>query len=75
MLYIGSLNGRAMVFHNFWGIKTRDIWGREGRKVVGHAAITSLYPGAELTNVEAPGSGLLNRLEGMSLLVQPSIIK
>ncbi|HQN18555.1 MAG TPA: NlpC/P60 family N-terminal domain-containing protein [Syntrophobacteraceae bacterium] len=75
MLYIGSLNGRVMVFHNFWGIKTRDIWGREGRKVVGHAAITSLYPGAELTNVEAPGSGLLNRLEGMSLLVQPSIIK
>jgi hypothetical protein len=68
MLYIGSQHGRPMVFHNMWGIKTRDLLGRQGRSVVGHAAITTLRPGAELTNIESPGAGLLNRIEGMTLL-------
>jgi hypothetical protein len=69
MLYIGSRQGHALVFHNMWGIKTRDLLGREGRNVVGHAAITTLRPGAELTDADSPGSGLLNRVEGMTLLV------
>jgi hypothetical protein len=68
MLYIGSHRGRPLVFHNMWGIKTRDFLGSEGRSIVGHAAITTLRPGAELTNVESPGSGFLNRVEGMTLL-------
>lgn len=68
MLYIGSQQGRPLVFHNMWGIKTRDFLGGEGRSIVGHAAITTLRPGAELTNVESPGGSLLNRVEGMTLL-------
>ena len=68
MLYMGSRHGRALVFHNLWGIKTRDLWGREGRQVVGHAAITTLHPGAELPNRQLPDDDLLNRLEGMTLL-------
>jgi len=69
MLYIGSMHGRAMVFHNFWGIKTRDLWGREGRKVVGHAAITTLHPGAELPDADLSTGDLLTKVEGMTLLV------
>ncbi len=69
MLYIGNSRGRAIVFHNLWGIKTRDILGREGRKVVGHAAITTLQPGAELPDFDLSGSDLLAKVEGMTLLV------
>jgi len=69
MLYIGNQHGRAIVFHNLWGIKTQDLWGREGRQVVGHAAITTLHPGAELNNIQLSSDDLLNRVEGMTLLV------
>jgi len=72
MLYIGSHQGRPLVFHNMWGIKTRNLLGREGRSVVGHAAITTLHPGAELANAESPGGGLLNRVTGMTLLATQS---
>jgi len=72
MLYIGSNHDRAIVFHNLWGIKTRDILGREGRKVVGHAAITTLQPGAELPDVDFSSGDLLAKVEGMTLLVAKS---
>jgi hypothetical protein len=69
MLYLGSYRGQSVVFHNFWGIKTRDWLGREGRKVVGQAAITTLHPGAELAAGDGAHGGFLKRLEGMTLLV------
>jgi len=31
-LYLGDYTGRPMIFHNFWGIRTRDDWGREGAR-------------------------------------------
>jgi len=31
MLYIGDYRGRAVVFHNIWGVRTKDSQGREGR--------------------------------------------
>ena len=68
MLYLGSHEGRVLVFHNLWGIKTRDFRGEEGRKVVGHAAITTLHPGAELANRDFPSGDLLHRVEGMTVL-------
>jgi hypothetical protein len=68
MLYLGSYRGQVVVFHNFWGIKTRDWLGRERRKVVGQAAITTLHPGAELAASDGPRGGYLKRLEGMTWL-------
>jgi cell wall-associated NlpC family hydrolase len=70
-LYLGDYTGRPLVFHNFWGIRTRDAWGREGRQVVGHAAITSVHPGAELCRFDRMHSDLLNRIEAMTLLAAP----
>ena len=68
MLYIGNFQGRAVVFHDLWGIKTRDLWGGEGRKIVGHSAITTLHPGADLTHRDLPSGDLLHRVEGMTVL-------
>jgi cell wall-associated NlpC family hydrolase len=68
MLYIGKQNGRALIFHNIWGIKTRDLRGREGRKIIGQAVITTLQPGRELRNFDAQSGDLLTTISGMSIL-------
>lgn len=68
MLYIGARQGRAMVLHGLWGLKTRDGQGREGRHVVGRSVITSLYAGQELPDLARPEGLLLERVEGLTLL-------
>ncbi len=70
MLYIGARQGKALVFHNLWGLRTQDLLGREGRKIVGHAAITTLRPGIELWNYDIQRGDLLQRILGMTILGQ-----
>ena len=71
MLYIGSYQGRVLVFHNMWGTRTRDSWGRETKKIVGHAAITTLHPGIETPDVDKPDDDYSNGILGMTLLISP----
>lgn len=71
MLYVGRRQGRALVLHNLWGLRTRDWWEREGRLVIGRTVITTLQPGLELRDLD-PGRGdLRTRIEGMTLLLPP----
>lgn len=67
MLYIGHYKGRAMIFHNMWGIKTLE-GGAEGRHVVGKAVITTLSPGAELADLHPDGL-LIDAITAMTFLV------
>ncbi len=69
-LYIGNYGGEPVVFHNLWGIRTRDWRGREGRQVVGHAVITTLHLGKELKDADSAGT-FLARIEGMTTLGPP----
>lgn len=64
MLFIGEHEGRAVVLHALWGLRT-ETNGVEGRKVIGESVITTLTPGAELPNLKA---SLLDRLEGASVI-------
>ncbi|MGM0533442.1 MAG: SH3 domain-containing protein, partial [Campylobacterota bacterium] len=48
MLYLKTHEDKIVIFHNFWGIPTRDWRGNEGRFIVGKAAITGLTPGSKL---------------------------
>lgn len=68
MLYIGQKDGRALIFHNIWGIRTVDLQGREGRKIIGQAVITTLEPGGELRNADTTTGSLLNNIAGMNIL-------
>jgi len=68
MLYIGEKEGRALVFHNIWGIKIRDLQGKKGRKIIGQAVITTLQPGQELKSLDAGGGDLRSNISGMSIL-------
>lgn len=69
MLYMGSHNGEALVFHSMWGVSTRDFMGRKGRRIVGHSAITTLRPGIEFCSGEASGCDPLQSVLGMTVLL------
>ncbi|MFO7568397.1 MAG: NlpC/P60 family N-terminal domain-containing protein [Smithellaceae bacterium] len=73
MLYIGEQNGRALIFHNIWGIRTKDLRGRDGRMVIGEAVITTLEPGRELRNIDSQAGSLLQNITAMNILAPPSI--
>lgn len=72
MLYVGAESGRALIFHNIWGLKTKDIYGKEGRRIIGKSVITTLEPGKEAADVY---QSILARIEGMTILVPPKIMQ
>lgn len=61
MLYIGQRGGRPLVFHNMWGVRTRNS-GRPGRHIVGKAVITTLAPGMELPDHDGLPAGRITGL-------------
>ncbi|HAJ27914.1 MAG TPA: hypothetical protein DCG53_11855 [Syntrophus sp. (in: bacteria)] len=71
MLYIGSRNGEPLVFHNFWSVRTMSEGGRQGKKIVGYGAITTLYPGKEFNGTGQSEGGYGRYLRGMTLIVPP----
>jgi hypothetical protein len=71
MLYIGVHQGKPLIFHNFWSIRTRDADGKKGRVIVGRASVTTLHPGGELRNMDLPRADHLCGLEGMVFLGEP----
>lgn len=71
MLYIGQKDGRALIFHNIWGVRTTDLKGREGRKIIGQAVITTLEPGKELSNIDSSTGSLLDNIAAMNIITPP----
>jgi len=67
MLYIGVHQGRPLIFHSFWSVKTRDAKGNRGKIIVGRAAVTTLRPGRELSGPDLPR----NDVEVMTFLGEP----
>jgi hypothetical protein len=68
LLYVGTYQGKVMVLHNIWGIKTEKD-GREGRVIVGKTVISSLNIGRELEGYDRDNS-LLANLESMNIITQ-----
>ncbi len=71
MLYIGEHEGRAAVLHTLWGVRTRTLFGEEGRWIVGKTVITTLEPGSEVDGFTLDVSNLRDRIESMNIL-EPS---
>ena len=69
MLYTGSYQGKAAVFHNAWGVPSRGPQGEEIKKIIGQSIISTLYLGMDLRDPK--DKGLLNYVEGMTHLVPP----
>lgn len=66
MLYIGQHQGKPMILHATWGIKTYNN-GREGRHIIGRAVITGVELGKDLPDI-APHALIVDKLAGMTIL-------
>ena len=66
LLYVGSKDGNALVFHSLWKVKVKDGEGRVVKKIVGKAIVSTLIPGRELP-LAADGS-LLEKVSSMLVL-------
>ena len=54
MLYVGSREGKPLVFHDLWGVTVKDSEGKRAKQIVGKAVITTLTPGSELALATGP---------------------
>ena len=68
MLYIGEKEDDALVFHNIWGLRTKD---KMKRMIIGKAVITTLSPGDEMATIDK-SFNFLSRIKGMTLLIPSS---
>lgn len=66
MLYIGEYQGKALIYHDVWGVRTINN-GASGRFIIGGAVVSSLDVGRELPNADKNGL-IIRRIEGMKTL-------
>ncbi len=69
MLYAGEFEGKPMVMHNVWGLKTQTD-GKEGRYIIGKAIVSDLFIGENLYNIKKD-SLLISRVEG--IVIKPNL--
>ena len=70
MLYIGEHQGRAVVPHTLWGLKTTSLFGEEGRWLVGKTVLTTLQPGMERDGLWRSIGDLRTRIAQMNFPAQ-----
>ena len=68
VLYVGMLNGEIIVFHNVWGIKTKED-GVEGRVVVGKTIFSTLKVGSNIDDFDTE-SEMIKNIQSMNILTQ-----
>jgi hypothetical protein len=73
MLYIGQDRNRPLIFHNLWGVRIKRFWGKEGRKTIGKAVITTLSPDQGVRHADKRRN-LLKQIQGMSSVVPPDSV-
>lgn len=71
-LYAGQYNGKPVMFHNMWGLRTQGAANDcTGRAVVGKAVVTTLRPGEERPDL-CPQGRFLPRIEKAAVLTSPA---
>ena len=66
LLYLGEYQGRLMVMHNVWGIKTKKE-EKNGRKIIGKTVISTLDLGCNQPDYDKENN-LLDKLESMNII-------
>nr|WP_320116889.1 SH3 domain-containing protein [uncultured Desulfuromonas sp.] len=70
MLYVGEHQGRAIVLHTLWGLKTTSVLGTEDRWRVAKTVLTTLQPGIEQDGLWLSIGDLRTRIAQMNLPAQ-----
>lgn len=71
MLLAGTWQGRPLIFHNMWGLRSTAMSGpTPGRIVLGRTVVTSLLPGREHPDLDPRTGPLINGVTGMTLLLE-----
>ncbi len=68
MLYVGIYNNKIIIFHNAWGIKTKD-GEKEGRFIIGKTIFSTLRVGKELENYDENGE-LLRNIKSFNIITR-----
>ena len=68
MLYLGMYHGKITIFHDTWGVKTKQF-GKEGRYIIGKSVISTLDLGSNLTDYDEDAN-LLEKIESFNVLTQ-----
>ena len=68
LLYAGIKDNEVVVFHNTWGVKTKEN-GKEGRYIIGKPIFSTLELGSNLKNYDQNAS-ILSHLKSMNILTQ-----
>jgi len=68
MLYTGIYNNKIIIFHNTWGIKTKD-GEKEGRFIIGRPIFSTLKIGKELKHYDK-GAELLKNMRSINIITR-----
>ena len=68
MLYVGTYNDKIIIFHNTWGIKTKD-GKKEGRFLIGKTIFSTLKVGKELKNYDQSAE-LLRNIKSLNIITR-----
>ncbi len=68
MLYAGIYNNKIIIFHNTWGIKTKD-GEKEGRFIIGRPIFSTLKIGKELKHYDK-GAELLKNMRSINIITR-----
>lgn len=68
VMYVGVYKDDVIVFHNTWGIKTKDAKG-EGRFIIGKSIFSTLTVGSELSNYNEDEE-ILRNIRSMNIITR-----
>ena len=66
VLYVGTINDEIIIFHNTWGIKTKEV-EKEGRVVIGKTIFSTLKLGQNQKNYDKEAE-ILRNLRSMNIV-------
>ena len=66
LLYLGKTNDNIFVFHDMWGLRTKNLFSQEGRMIVGKTVITPITFGKEYYDVKKT---FLDSADGVRVLL------
>ena len=73
MLYVGTVDGTPLVFHDLWGVSFKGKDGKDAKQIIGKAVISTLTPGSELNLTSKPLMARISKMRNVTDLCAPQL--